>query len=71
MNVADGATFATQFGGATAERSTGDFAGDFGAVVGATQAELPPVARLEWFRSRRRLRTARTAVGTPKTHYST
>ena len=46
MNVADGATFATQFGGASlTERSTGDFAGDFGAVVGATQAELPPWLR--------------------------
>ena len=47
MNVADGATFAAQFGGASlTERSTGDFAGDFfGAVVGATQAELPPWLR--------------------------
>jgi hypothetical protein len=69
MNVADGATFATQFGGASlTERSTGDFAGDFGAVVGATQAELPP-----WLRGSSGSGAGADADGTdafPKTHYA-
>ena len=69
MNVADGATFATQFGGASlTERSTGDFAGDFGAVVGATQAELPP-----WLRGSSGSGAGADADGAdafPKTHYA-